>query len=104
MSIEIPNDRPLTEEEREHLLIWNPRRLEVHEKRFPQTEEKPPGVNSGSDDNPDVPPYLEWSVKDLLEEIRVRNLEMPTKGKTKADLAAVLDADDEKNAEKSPEE
>lgn len=97
MSIEIPNDRPLNEAEREHLQIWDPRRLELHDRRFPPQEEE-------TEQPDEVPPYVDWKVKDLLEEIRARGLEMPA-NKTKNDLAEVLDKHDaeEKIAEEGGE-
>lgn len=94
MSIHIPSDRPLTDEEREHLQHWNPRRLEIHDRMFPEASEE---VFTDPDEDDETPPYLEWSVKDLLAEIEARGLK-PT-GSKKKDLADALDKHDAENAE-----
>lgn len=61
------------------------------------TDEDDNGTGKG--DNEDVPPYTEWKKAELQEELLTREIDYPSSA-NKADLVALLEADDE--ADTSP--
>lgn len=109
MSVEIPTDRPLNDEEREHLEVWGRvREIEAHDRRFPpepdafeeSEDETPSGEGETSSEETDeseddeTPPYSEWTNRDLLAEVKARKLPVPEGRVTKEVLVSVLESND----------
>lgn len=102
MSKQIPYDRPLTPEEREWAVQFeglHGQTLVAHAEMFPPEEPEQSLEPDGADE---VPPYVEWSVRELQAEAKRRNAQegtnLPTTG-TKAELAKALEDDDQARGE-----
>lgn len=70
--------------------------LALHREQFPEeyVERGEDSLEGTPDD--DLPPYEEWSKKDLVTEVNRRpTTTMPTGKATAADLAVILNADDD---------
>lgn len=106
MSRQVPNDQPLSDDNRRYLLAHGEELLvQQFDARFPEDapdnpEEFSPsgtGTDSGTSEPEEDPGYEEWSADDLRAEIDERNEDRETKiskAGSRADMAARLRTDD----------
>jgi hypothetical protein len=93
MSRKIDWEQPLSDKDREWAAQFQQHHalIEMNDAQFPKNA---PAESLAGEEDEDVPPYTEWSKKDLVAEIDKRKLPMPGGKPTVADLATILEADD----------
>jgi len=104
MSIKVPNDRPLTDEERKYLLMRGEEsRVKQQDERYPEGDAELDDTEAlVEDDEEEGDGYDNWTVAELQKEIDRRNedgAEISPSGTKKASLIAALRDDDESEAD-----
>jgi hypothetical protein len=96
MSRNIDWEQPLSDEDR----AWA-EQFHINRARIALNDEQH-GGSGDADADDEVPPYEEWSKKDLLAEINRRpSTSAPSGNPKQADLVAILQADDDAEAAKT---
>lgn len=97
MTLKIPNDRPLTEDERRYLLMrGEDARVKAQDERFPAEEDVEEDVDA-EDDGEDGDDYDSWTVAELTQQIELRNTDganIRPSGTKKQNLIDALREDD----------